>query len=160
MLDDETQRLKQELKKRLELELELPLTPKSSKQIEKAFNDSIILIDNYPIITINLLKIGDKTLHPFKDYLINENDGTIYLNKNHTGLLYIEYIYGLKEEDYNPILELMLEDELDSGWNKNATSISENDVSVSYDTSLGRGALIQSMINDLKNRYKCHLEMI
>ena len=59
---------------------------------------------------------------------------------------------SLSEEDtlnYSPL-----------SWNKDASSIKENNVTVNYDTSLGKGAHIQSMIADLRNRYHCFVEMI
>lgn len=54
----------------------------------------------------------------------------------------------------------MIEYENDNSWNKNASSIKENNVTVNYDTNLSKGALIQSMIQDLRNKYGCLVEMI
>ena len=89
-----------------------------------------------------------------------EDDGTIYLNRNYTGMLYLEYMWGLSKEEYDPLLDLMVEYELDESFTKDASSISEKNDSVSYDTSQGKGARIQSMIQDLKNKYSCVMVMI
>ena len=151
--------LKEVLKKRLELELGLPLTPKSAKKIEKHFDDDYILVDNFPLQGVSLLKIGGHTLFD-EDYCINESEGIIYLNKHYSGLLYLEYSYGLDDSEFEPLLDLMVEYETDTSWNKNATTIHENNVSVSYDSSLGKGARIQSMIDDLKSKYSVVVEMI
>ena len=151
--------LRETLEKRLELELGFPLTPQSGKQIDNEFNDSIILVDNRPIQSIHCLKIGGKVICE-NDYVIDDKVGIIYLDRNYSGLLYLEYIYGLDEDEFEPLLDLMMEYELDTGWDKNASSITEKSVSVSYDTSLGKGARIQSMIQDLRNRYSCVVEMI
>ena len=151
--------LKEKLKKRLELELGLPLTPKSTKKVEPYFDDDLIMVENYPIQEIDTFKIGNKVLGD-EDYILDESKGIIYLTNHHSGLLYLKYCYGLSEEEYNPLLDLMVEYETDSGWNKNASSIKENNVTINYDTSLGKGARIQSMIAELRNKYNCVVEMI
>lgn len=157
--DSSDKDLEETLKKRLELELGLPLTPKSVKKIERNYNDDLIIVENFPIQEICVLKIGGNTLTS-EDYCLNESEGIIYLNKRHNGLLYLQYTYGLDESEYSPILDLMIEHENDTSWTKNASSISEKNVTVSYDTSQGTGARIQSMIQDLRNKYSCYVEMI
>ena len=66
----------------------------------------------------------------------------------------------MPEEDYLPLLDLMVEYENDTSWKKDASSISEKNVSISYDTSQGKGARIQAMIQDLRNKYACVVDMI
>lgn len=151
--------LKETLKKRLELELGLPLTPKTVKQVDMRFNDEIILLDNFPVSEIKLIRIDSRKLVS-EDYMLVENEGTIYLNEHCSGRLYVEYTYGLPEEDYLPLLDLMVEYENDTSWKKDASSISEKNVSISYDTSQGKGARIQAMIQDLRNKYACVVDMI
>ena len=131
--------LKETLKKRLELELGLPLTPKTVKQVDMRFNDEIILLDNFPVSEIKLIRIDSRELVS-EDYMLLENEGTIYLNEHCSGKLYVEYTYGLPEEDYLPLLDLMVEYE--------------------NDTSQGKGARIQAMIQDLRNKYACVVDMI
>lgn len=145
--------------KRLELELGLPLTPKSAKKIEKNFDDSVIILEHFPLQYINSIKInGNNICHD--NYFVNESQGIIYLDYAVSGLLYVQYVYGLKPEEYDPLIDLMIEYENDNSLNKDASSIKENNVTVNYDTSLGKGALIQSMIQDLRNKYSCVVEMI
>ena len=158
-MTDETTDLRETLKKRLELELGLPLTPKSVKQVDMEFDGNVVLLENSPITDINLIRIGPKNLTS-EDYILVENEGTIYLNESCSGKLYVEYSYGLSEEEYSPLLELMMEYETDNSWNKDASSVKENNVTVNYDTSIGKGVRIQSMIQDLKNKYSCVVEMI
>lgn len=156
---NDTSDLREVLKKRLELELGLPLTPKSSKKIEPHFDDEYILVENFPIQSITSLKIGNKIFNT-EEYILDESKGIIYLKSQGSGLLCLEYTHGLTEDEYGPLLDLMVEYETDTGWNKNASSIKENNVTVSYDTSMGKGARIQSMINDLKLKYSCYVEMV
>lgn len=158
-MTNETDDLRETLKKRLELELGLPLTPKPMKQVDRDFDDSTIIVENFPITKITTLKIGNDTLTA-DDYILVESEGIIYLNNNHNGLLYLEYCYGLDESEYGPLLDLMVDYENDTSWTKDASSITEKNVSVSYDTSQGKGARIQSMIQDLRNKYSCVVDMI
>lgn len=157
--DNSNDDLKETLKKRLELELGLPLTPKTVKQVDMKFNDNVILLDDFPVIEVKLIKINSNEIAS-EDYILVENEGTIYLNETCSGRLYVEYTYGLPEEDYLPLLDLMVEYETDTSWKKDASSISEKNVSISYDTSQGKGARIQSMIQDLRNKYACVVDMI
>lgn len=157
VISDET--LKENLKKRLELELGLPLTPQVKKQIEQNFDGKVILLQEFPVQSITLLRIGGMIIGS-DDYILNESEGCIYLNAYYAGTLYLEYTYCLNESEYMPILDLMLEYEKDNSWNKNASSIKENNVTVSFDTSVGKAARIQSMISDLRNRYSCYVELI
>lgn len=154
-----TKELKKTLKKRLELELGLPLTPKLIKKIEPDFDDDLIIVEHFPVGQISILKINNKPLS-VDDYLLNESEGIIYLTQHQKGLLYLEYFYCLPKSEYEPLLDLMIDYELDTTLTKDATSITEKNVSVSYDTNQGKGARIQSMINDLKNKYSVYVEMI
>lgn len=151
--------LKETLKKRLELELGLPLTPTLCKLTDNSFDDDLIMLQNFPVKSIKSLKIGEDTLSE-EDYVVDESKGIIYLKKHYSGFLYLEYDYCLSEDEFMPLLDLMMEYESDNGWDKNASSIKENNVTVSYDTSLGKGAIIQNMINDLRLRYSVYVEMI
>jgi alanine-alpha-ketoisovalerate/valine-pyruvate aminotransferase len=54
----------------------------------------------------------------------------------------------------------MIEYERDNSLTKDASSISEKNVTISYDTSQGKGVRIQSMIQDLRNKYSCVVDMI
>ena len=54
----------------------------------------------------------------------------------------------------------IIEYENDSGWTKNASSIKEGDVQINLDTSIGKGALIQKNLDDLKNRFNTYMRMI
>ena len=159
MTNEEDNVLRDNLIKRLELELGLPLTPKAAKKIDKDFDDSVILLENFPVQEVVSIKIDNKKLCGH-DFIVNESEGIVYLNSNHSGFLYVKYLYGLKEDEYNPLIDLMVEYEMDNSWDKDASSIKENNVTVNYDTSLGKGALIQSMIQDLRNKYSCVVEMI
>lgn len=152
-----TDELKESLKKLLELELGIPLNPKTVKQYEPDFNDDTLILDYFPINSITQLTIDNKNI---TDYKLMEEVGLIYFNKNRAGKLYVEYTYSLKEEEYDSLLDLMVEYEKDTSLTKQVSSITEGKRSLTYDTSLSKGALIQSLITDLKNKYSCIVRMI
>lgn len=141
------------------MEIGIPLTPKNVKQIDPEFKDDTIIVDFFPILEIVSLKIGDKTVSD-SEYVLAEDEGIIYLEKVMEGLLYMEYSYGLSEDQYMGLLDMMVEYEKDTNPYANATSIRENNVSVSYDSSTTEGAIIQSLIDTLRNRYNCTVRMI
>lgn len=151
--------LKEKLLKRLEVEVGLPLIPKSAKELETNFQGSEILLSHYPLKEIKELKIDGETID-LDDVIILEDEGTVHLPREYSGDLYVEYTYGLPENEFIPIVDLMMEYELDDDWKKDVSSVKEINVSVSYDTSLSKGATIQNMINDLRNRYNCLVRMI
>ncbi|MDO5818728.1 MAG: hypothetical protein Q4P11_00180 [Methanobrevibacter sp.] len=151
--------LKEKLLKRLEVEVGLPLIPKSAKELERNFQGSEILLSHYPLKEIKELKIDGETMD-LDDVIILEDEGTVHLPREYSGDLYVEYTYGLPENEFIPIVDLMMEYELDDDWKKDVSSVKEINVSVSYDTSLSKGATIQNMINDLRNRYNCLVRMI
>lgn len=151
--------LKEKLLKRLEVEVGLPLIPKSAKELERNFQGSEILLSHYPLKEIKELKIDGETMD-LDDVIILEDEGTVHLPREYSGDLYVEYTYGLPENEFIPIVDLMMEYELDDDWKKDVSSVKEINVSVSYDTSLSKGATIQNLINDLRNRYNCLVRMI
>ena len=53
-----------------------------------------------------------------------------------------------------------IEEVLDNSWDKNTSSIKEGDITISYDTSISKGALIQKTLNDLNNRYSTYIRML
>lgn len=145
--------------KKLAVQTGLPLSPTPAKQITRDFDGDVIILDHYPLHSINKIKI-DKKCICLNDCLIDEESGLIYLDDNYTGLLYVQYMYCIPEEDYSAIIDLMMEYENTPGWDKRASSISEGGVTVSLDTSAGQWGVINSMITDLKNRYNATARMI
>lgn len=151
--------LRKKLLQQLEVEVGLPLIPKSAKELERDFQGSEILLSHYPIKDIKELKIDGKIID-LEDSIILEDEGVIHLPQEYSGIVYVEYTYGISEAEFLPILELMVEYESDTDWKKDASSIKEINVSVSYDTSLSKGSRIQAMIDDLRNRHNCLVRMI
>ena len=152
------------VKAELETRLNLPLTTTSFIQTVHNFHGDKIVVDMFPVQDIHKLTINNKRLCEGRDYQINNQDGIIYLKHHTVGFLKLEYLAGLSVEEYQkyitPVLLLMLQDQLDSGWDKHATSITEGSVSVTYDTSLGLQSKIEKSIEDLNNKYNTYLRMI
>lgn len=156
---DEGDSQKEELIKRLAVQTGLPLTPTPTKQIDRHFDSESIILDYYPLKEITTIKVDENCIC-LEECLIDEDSGLIYLPKKYTGTLFLEYTYCIPEEAYMPIIDLMIEYENDLSWDKDASSITEGGVTVSLNTSVGKGPLIQSMINDLRYRYNATARMI
>ena len=152
------------VKAELESRIDIPLTVTSFIQTIHNFHGDKIVVDMFPVQAIHKLTINNKRLCEDRDYHINCQDGIIYLKQPMAGFLKLEYLAGLNVEEYQkhitPVLLLMLQDQLDTGWDKNASSITEGNVSVSYDTSLGLQSRIEKSITDLNNRFSAYMRMI
>ena len=152
--------LRKKLLERLEAEVGLPLIPKSAKELERNFQGSDILLSYFPVREVEKLLIDGEVID-LEEVILIEDEGTIHLPHDYSAdVIYVEYTYGLPPESFLPILDLMEEYELDNDWKKDVSSVKEINVSVSYDTSLSKGATIQKMIADLRNRYSCLVRMI
>lgn len=151
-------------KAELESRVSIPIEPTSFTQTMHDFRGDKIIVDLFPVQEIHQLKINNNQLQEEDDYQINYDEGIIYLKHPYHGFLRIEYTAGLSVNDYQkyitPLLLLILQDKLGGGWDNNTASISEGEVSISYDTSLGILALIQKGIDDLNNRFATYLRMI
>ena len=151
------------VKAQIESRLPLPIQPKEYTQFMVLDHICRVVLDFFPVTTINSITIDDKVIVT-EEYRLNCNDGVLYLKQPLHGLLRVAYMIGLSEEDYQqyilPLILDMLKYNLENGWDKDASSIKEGDVSVSYDTSLGLGALIQSRLNSLEAKYGCYVRMI
>ena len=138
----------------------VPVKPTSLTQFEK-FDGETVFVETFPFSDVNSLTINNKEI---TDYVIDKKSGLIYLTQDYSGFLKLEYTAGLTEEEYSlyiePLVRDILEYENDNGWTKNASSIKEGDVQINLDTSIGKGALIQKNLDDLKNRFNTYMRMI
>ena len=138
----------------------VPVKPTSCSQFER-FDGETVFVETFPFTEVKCLTIDNNEI---TDYIIDNKAGLIYLNQYYSGFLKLDYVAGLTEEEYSlyiePLVKDMLEYENDSGWTKNASSIKEGDVQINLDTSIGKGALIQKNLDDLKNRFNTYMRMI
>jgi len=121
------------------------------------------LFDYFPVISVQSIDINQEPVDWSKSE-IDKPSGIIYLASNKAGILKTTYTAGLTDEEYEtlvaPIILNLLDYSLDTGWDKNASSIKEGNVSVSIDSSLGKGALINSQIENLRNRFNITCRLI
>lgn len=159
----ENSELKELIKQKISAYIGIPLTPRAFTQMEHDFNDNVLIVNEYPIREITSLKIGNQELTS-ENYILDKDSSIIYLKGHYHGLLVLEYTVCLSDNDIemyiNPLINDMLEYELDTGWTKNATSIKEGDVQINIDTSIGKGALIQKTLDDLKFMFNTYARMI
>ena len=137
----------------------LPLNPTSATQIIPNFDGDSIVVDFYPIKSIRKIMINRNCI-PVNECLIDNQAGIIFLPKHYTGELFLQYTYCIPKDEYDAIIDLMIEYDETPGWDKRASSITEGGVTVSLDTSTGKYAVINSMINDLKLRYNTTARLI
>lgn len=146
--------------KKISAYIGVPILPTNFTQFEK-FDGETLHVNMFPIKEVTNLTIDNKSI---SDFIVDNQAGLIYFPQHYTGFLKLKYTACLTETDYSlyiePLVEDMIEYETDSGWTKNASSISEGDVSISLDTSIGKGALIQKKLDNLKNMFNTYARMI
>lgn len=150
---------------KVEQTIGFPLTPTSRKQMQN-IQGNTILLDYYPVQEITTFRIDGKEMEeiitnedisPYS-YILNNDAGIIYLDKKYPcSYCIIEYLSGLSEEEIQtsimPLIIDMIIYHLDEGFDKDATSIKEGDITVSYNSNLNKGALIEMKLNELHNKY-------
>lgn len=148
------------VKAQISARLPVPLTPTEYTQTSRVDNAKCVLLDFFPVTSITNISINDSV----PDYYLDSPDGLIYFKHRQHGLLQVTYFVGLSGEDYAqyilPLIFDMLKYNLMTGWDKDASSIKEGDVSVNYDTSISLGALIQSRLNALEAKYGVYVRMV
>lgn len=157
---DDVEDLNKLIENKISAYIGVPVKPTNFSQFEK-FDGKTVFVETFPFIDVTSLTIDNKEI---TDYVIDKKAGLIYLTQNYSGFLKLDYVAGLTEDEYSsyikPLVKDIVEYENDSGWTKNASSIKEGDVQINLDTSMGKGALIQKSLDDLKNRFNTYMRMI
>lgn len=130
-------------------------------QTVRYFNDDRMRLRQYPVQSIESITFKNEELE-CKHYFLDEKLGIVYFDKKYCGLISVNYISCISEEEINntisPLLvDMILYDILNKGNNPNngiISSVKEGDVSVNYDTSSTLGNRIWSRIEELRERYK------
>ena len=144
--------------------IDIPIKPTSFTQIERNYNGNSIIIDRPPVKEIHSLHIDNECIQS-SDYTLDHEAGILYLHQVHKGnFLRLQYISGLTNTAYElyilPLLLDMIDYNFDMNWVKDASSIKEGDVTVNFDTSVGKGALIQKKLEELRNQFRAYARMI
>lgn len=141
----------------------LPILPQSHKQIDPHFEGKILDLDYYPIHDIRSIDIGSKSLER-AEYILDDDNGILYLNSNMSGTLVVDYIVQIPEMMFfsvNNLLFDLIKLNLKNNFEDTAfSSVKEGDVSINYDTNNSLPSLIQQRIAELKNMNSCKIRML
>lgn len=141
----------------------LPILPQSHKQIDPHFKGKTLDLDYYPIKDIRSIDIGSKTLES-DDYILDDDNGILYLNSIMSGTLVVDYIVQIPETMFysvNNLLFDLIKLNLKNNFEDTAfSSVKEGDVSINYDTNNSLPSLIQQRIAELKNMNLCKIRML
>ena len=108
------------------------------------FYDDVYMTDMYPVKDVTIY-LGDEQVTPKRV----GSEGIIYLPKRVHGDLTVHYTVGLPDDDVTTYLLPICLQLIKQKEGQNLASISEGDVSISYDT----GNSSQALVNQLKNKY-------
>lgn len=127
------------------------------EEYTKEFSGDVYVTDNYPIKQLCELTINGSNITPDK---IEEN-GIIHLSKSYHGKLQIRYIVGLTTDDINNYLIPLVVAVIENKAGMNISSITEGDVSVSYNNNTGANSVtIDSIVNELREKYSAKVVVL
>lgn len=141
----------------------LPILPRSYKQIDPHFEGKTIELDYYPVSDIVLIQIGSKQIGD-NDYILDDDHAILYLHTPMSGILVVEYIVQIPDRLYHSVNSLifdLIKLNLKNNFEDTAfSSVKEGDVTVQYDNSNSLPSLIQQRIVELKNMNSCKIRML
>lgn len=135
----------------------------SHKQYNRNYRGDTLILDYLNVLEIYEIQIDGGILGE-DEYVLDENLGIIYFNKPQHGFIIIKYTCGLKDQEYNTLIKPLLLDmitySVDNNPNKDATSIKEGDISITYDSTLVLGARINNRIKELRNQFSTKIRLL
>lgn len=141
------------------------INPKVNTIYINNFSSDVIFLDYYPVISIQKLTIDDKELDS-NDYNIVLKEGIIYFNHIFKGKIELEYLAGFTQQEFNSNIQSLLYDIILYTFQKadnqfgEISSITEGNVSISYNSNTSLYTQINNKINSLKNKYHCRCVML
>lgn len=141
------------------------INPKVNTIYINNFSSDVIFLDYYPVLSIQKLIINDKNLN-LDDYMLIPKEGIIYFNHIFNGKIELEYLVGFTQQEFNSTIKALLYDIILYTFQKadnqfgEISSITEGNVSISYNSNTSLYTQINNKINSLKNRYHCRCVML
>lgn len=140
--------------------LGLDIIPVHRKETSHHFRGEKLRLDFYPVKEMHAVIVDGEYLK-HKDYSVDYNLGILrFKNKQYGSNVTVEYLSGLSDDDMETLIKPLISDMViytltstDPSSPEGLSSVKEGDVSVSYDTSNSRGALINNRITDIRNRF-------
>lgn len=110
------------------------ITPHEEYDISRDFEGDVYVTSYYPLIESEpiTLTIDEKPIIPT---LINYEKGILFLSTEYEGVLTCKYTTGILEEELNKDLLPIVSQLVQEGAGRNVSSITEGDVTVSYNTT-------------------------
>ena len=122
------------------------------------FRGDVFMTDNYPVIDDEVLRVTIDDLVVTPEHITHE--GIIYLDKTYQGKLKCTYNVGLSDDDIQSYLLPICTNMIQIKEGLNPASISEGDVSISYDSNNSYGTQVSQLVQALKNKYSGRVAFI
>ena len=126
------------------------------------FHSKFYNLKHYPVKTVNSIKVDD-TFIPVTDYIINYADGVIQFIKplEKGNQILVDYVSQESETFISnkilPVLVDMISYNVNKDPTKNATSITEGDVSINFDANNTELAILTSKLKGLRRNVKTRM---
>ncbi len=147
----------------LESRIGFSLDKQTSKFIDEV-DDKIIVLPDSNIVEIKGMTVQNSSILDDINMIDYEN-GIIYFNRRVSGIFIVEYsYYNINLEAYEtfvkPLLKQMYDYHTNDDITKTASTVKEGEVSITYDSNLTEGAVINSKIETLKKLFKVYSRLI
>lgn len=131
--------------------IDSPLTTDTTfEEYHRCYSGETYVTAHYPLKSIETITFNDEEITPDRV----DEDGIIYFDKCRRGKFLVRYIVGITEEDTKKYLIPLVVALIENKEGKNISSITEGDVSVSYNNATGVSALtVDSLLASLKEKY-------
>ena len=124
------------------------------------FHDNKYITNFYPVLLDDdiTIKLNDNIVEPVKV----TKEGIIYFKNNMHGVLEVTYNVGIDDDDINNYIIPLIVAMIKNNENRNGiSSISEGDISISYNATTGTVATsIDDIIKNIRNKYAGRLRLI
>ena len=123
------------------------------------FRGDVFMTDNYPVLDDEVLRVTIDDLVVTPEHITHE--GIIYLDKTYQGKLKCTYNVGLNGDDIQSYLLPLVVSMIQEKEGLNLSSITEGDVSISYNNSgTGYSSQVSQLVQALKNKYSGRVAFI
>lgn len=135
----------------------------SKEDYVRRFKGDTYVTDFYPLLPLSddgdivTLTIDDEQVTP--DHVCVD-EGIIYLDKPMRGKLTCNYNYGLSDEDVTKYILPIACSLFKDNKGDNVASITEGDISISYDNTSSTSDSTDSLIAELRNKYNARVKFI
>lgn len=129
----------------------------SYEDYKPSFNSDVYVTQQYPLQSVTSITLNGVEVTPEKV----TNEGVIYFNSTKQGKLIVQYTVGMSTTDIQNLLVPLVVALIENKEGRNLSSVTEGDVSVSYNNSSGVSSVtIDSLVSEIRDKYTSRVMLL